>query len=34
MAVRDSKHPDGPILLFPASKWRVFTKGIKLGDFH
>jgi hypothetical protein len=32
MAVRDSKHPDGPVLLFSASKWRAFTEEVKLGD--
>ncbi|WP_328582309.1 DUF397 domain-containing protein [Streptomyces sp. NBC_00370] len=26
MAVRDSKDPHGPALLFPASAWRAFTK--------
>ncbi|KIF69498.1 hypothetical protein HY68_14400 [Streptomyces sp. AcH 505] len=26
MAVRDSKSPHGPALLFPASAWHAFTK--------
>lgn len=26
MAVRDSKNPHGPALLFPAGAWRAFTK--------
>lgn len=26
MAVRDSKNPQGPALLFPANAWRAFTK--------
>ena len=32
MAVRDSKHPDGPVLLFSADEWRTFTQGVKLSD--
>jgi hypothetical protein len=34
MAVKDSKHPHGPVLLFPASQWRAFTEGVKLSDFR
>ena len=34
MAVKDSKHAHGPILLFPASQWRAFTEGVKLSDFR
>lgn len=30
MAVRDSKHPDGPVLLFSADEWRTFTQRVKL----
>ncbi|MGH3625765.1 MAG: DUF397 domain-containing protein, partial [Sciscionella sp.] len=26
VAVRDSKHPDGPVLLFPAPTFRHFTR--------
>lgn len=26
MAVRDSKHPDGPILIFAAAAWRAFQE--------
>lgn len=26
VAVRDSKHPNGPILLFPATTFRHFTR--------
>jgi hypothetical protein len=29
MAVRDSKHPDGPVLRFTAAEWRAFIQGIK-----
>ena len=29
VAVRDSKHPDGPLLTFPADTWRAFTERVK-----
>jgi Domain of unknown function (DUF397) len=29
-AVRDSKNPGGPALVFIASQWHTFTHGIKL----
>ena len=29
VAVRDSKHPDGPLLAFPASTWQAFTDQVK-----
>ncbi len=29
--VRDSKVPDGPALLFPASGWSVFVSAVKGG---
>jgi hypothetical protein len=29
VAVRDSKHPEGPRLLIPAAEWRVFVRGLK-----
>jgi hypothetical protein len=32
MAVRDSKHPGGPALLFSADEWQAFTEGIKLSE--
>lgn len=28
-AVRDSNHPDGPILAFTRDAWRAFVQGIK-----
>jgi hypothetical protein len=31
--VRDSKDPDGPVLLFPADAWSSFLAGVKDGDF-
>jgi hypothetical protein len=33
MAVRDSKHPDGPVLRFSAEEWRAFLAGAKTGEF-
>ncbi len=32
VAVRDSKDPDGPKLVFAADQWRSFTDSIKAGD--
>jgi Domain of unknown function (DUF397) len=29
VAVRDSNHPDGPLLAFPASTWKAFTDQVK-----
>jgi hypothetical protein len=28
-AVRDSKDPDGPTLIFSAAEWRAFTTAVK-----
>lgn len=33
IAVRDSKHPDGPILLFTQGEWDAFVGGAKDGEF-
>ena len=33
VAVRDSKDPDGPKLLFAPHQWVAFTAGIKAGEF-
>jgi len=30
VAVRDSKHPEGPRLLIPAAEWRAFVRGLKV----
>ena len=29
VAVRDSKHPDGPLLAFAADTWKAFTEHVK-----
>jgi len=36
VAIRDSKHQTGPILMFAPSEWRAFVAGVKDGqfDFH
>jgi hypothetical protein len=33
VAVRDSKDPDGPKLIFAADQWLAFTGGVKAGEF-
>ncbi|MFF3440271.1 DUF397 domain-containing protein [Streptosporangium sp. NPDC002721] len=33
VAVRDSKNPQGPKLLFAPAKWRSFVEGVKSGEF-
>lgn len=33
VAVRDSKDPNGPKLLFTPTQWNAFTKSIKTGKF-
>jgi len=33
VAVRDSKNPDGPVLLFDHKEWQDFILGVKDGDF-
>ncbi|MQS06563.1 DUF397 domain-containing protein [Streptomyces alkaliphilus] len=30
--VRDSKHPEGPVLLFGASEWTGFVTALENGD--
>jgi hypothetical protein len=30
-AVRDSKHPEGPILVFTGDAWRAFIQSIEVG---
>jgi len=33
VAVRDSKDPDGPVLVFTADEWRAFVSGARAGEF-
>jgi Domain of unknown function (DUF397) len=33
VAVRNSRHPSGPALVFPAPEWDAFTGGTKNGEF-
>lgn len=34
VGVRDSKNPDGPVLVFTPSEWDVFTDGVRDGEFN
>ncbi|UQU61456.1 DUF397 domain-containing protein [Couchioplanes caeruleus] len=33
VAVRDSKAPGGPALIFAPGEWRSFLAGVKAGEF-
>ncbi len=33
-AVRDSKYPEGPILVFTREGWRAFVRGIEAGELR
>jgi Domain of unknown function (DUF397) len=33
VAVRDSKDPDGPKLVFSPDEWQAFTAGVRSGEF-
>jgi hypothetical protein len=33
VAVRDSKHPDGPVLRFTPVEWAAFLAGVRNGEF-
>lgn len=33
VAVRDSKDPDGPKLIFESAHWAAFTGSLKAGEF-
>ncbi|MBL7491949.1 DUF397 domain-containing protein [Frankia sp. AgB1.9] len=33
VAVRDSKDPDGPVLVFTPAEWHAFLDGAKSGEF-
>jgi hypothetical protein len=32
-AVRDSKNPNGPVLVYTRNEWTAFLNGVKDGDF-
>jgi hypothetical protein len=34
IAVRDSKNPTGPVLVFTAGEWDAFVDGAKDGEFN
>ncbi len=33
VAVRDSKHPQGPVLVFSRTEWHAFVVGVQEGQF-
>jgi hypothetical protein len=33
VALRDSKNPTGPALLFTPDEWREFTRAVRQGEF-
>jgi hypothetical protein len=33
IAVRDSKDPEGPVLIFTPAEWDAFVGGVKDGEF-
>ena len=33
VAVRDSKAPTGPVLVFTPAQWQAFAAGVKIGQF-
>ncbi|MFE1594345.1 DUF397 domain-containing protein [Nocardia sp. NPDC058705] len=33
VALRDSKNPDGPVLIFTPGEWTAFTAGVHDGEF-
>jgi len=33
VAVRDSRNPTGPALVFTTAEWAVFVGGVRDGDF-
>ncbi len=34
VAVRDSKDPHGPALIFTPGQWQTFTAGVKSSEFN
>jgi hypothetical protein len=33
IAVRHSKHADGPVILYTRAEWEAFTAGVRAGEF-
>jgi hypothetical protein len=33
VALRDSKNPNGPVLVFTAREWAAFLSGVRDGEF-
>jgi hypothetical protein len=33
VAVRSSRHPDGPVLIFTSAEWDAFLDGARDGEF-
>jgi Domain of unknown function (DUF397) len=33
VALRDSKDPGGPVLVFTPDEWRAFAAGVRAGEF-
>lgn len=33
IAMRDSRRPEGPVLIFTPDEWRAFTAGVQDGEF-
>ncbi|MET9338610.1 DUF397 domain-containing protein [Nonomuraea sp. NPDC003804] len=33
VALRDSKHEDGPVLVFTPDEWAAFAAGVRDGEF-
>ncbi|WP_067568449.1 DUF397 domain-containing protein [Nocardia acidivorans] len=34
IGLRDSRNPDGPVLVFTPGEWRAFVAGAKDGEFN
>lgn len=34
VALRDSKHPDGAVLVFHRAEWSAFVAGVTAGEFE
>jgi hypothetical protein len=34
IAIRDSKNPQGPVLIFTPGEWKAFLQGANQGEFN